>query len=67
MDSKKILLKPGEAADLISISRSRMYELLASGAIPSIRLEGGKLIRIPMAALERLAAGAMGNADELGE
>jgi excisionase family DNA binding protein len=55
----KILLRPAEAAELIGVSRSKIYELIASGAVPSVRLEGGRLIRVPAAALERMASDAM--------
>jgi excisionase family DNA binding protein len=56
---QKLLLKPAEAAEMIGVSRSKIYELIASGALPAIRLEGGRLIRIPMTVLEKLAAPAV--------
>jgi excisionase family DNA binding protein len=34
----------------LAISRSKLYELMASGAIASIRIEGSR--RIPLTALE---------------
>ena len=39
-----------EAAEALAISRSRLYELMASGAIASIRIDGSR--RIPLTALE---------------
>ncbi len=54
---QKLLVKPSEAAQMIGCSRAKMYELLASGAIKSVRLEGGRLIRVPVSALEALAQG----------
>jgi excisionase family DNA binding protein len=39
-----------EAAEALAISRSKLYELLASGAIASIRIDGSR--RIPLTALE---------------
>jgi excisionase family DNA binding protein len=39
-----------EAAEALAISRSKLYELLASGAIASIRIDGSR--RIPLIALE---------------
>lgn len=45
----RILLRPTEAAAAMGISRSRMYELMASGAIPAIRI--GKSARVPVDAL----------------
>ena len=56
--NEKLLLKPAEAAEVIGVSRSRAYELIGSGQIPSIRIGGS--VRVPVAALrawidERLA------------
>lgn len=47
---EKLLLKPMEAAEALGIGRSHMYEMLASGELPSIRL-GPRSIRIPTHAL----------------
>lgn len=46
---ERILYRPAEAADAIGISRARAYELIASGAMPSIRIGGS--IRVPVDAL----------------
>lgn len=46
----RILLKPTEAADLLGISRSKTYELIGKGDIPSVRWAGG--LRVPKEALE---------------
>ncbi len=46
-----LLLKPGEAADLLGVSRSTLYQLLGSGEVPSVRV--GKLLRVPAAALKQ--------------
>ena len=51
---EKLLLKPAEAAELLGIGRSKMYELLAAGALPSIRV--GHSVRVPVTALERWVA-----------
>lgn len=48
---EKLLLKPSEAAQLLGIERSLMYELLARREIPSVRL--GRCLRIPTESLER--------------
>ena len=45
----KLLLRPVEAADAIGIGRSKIYELLASGELPSIRV--GCSVRVPVDAL----------------
>lgn len=55
MDKDKLLIRPVEAAHLLSVSRSKLYELVASGALPSVRLEGGRLLRIPLSAIRKLA------------
>ena len=45
----RLLLRPVEAAEAIGIGRSKVYELLASGELPSIRIGGS--VRVPVAAL----------------
>lgn len=39
-----------EAAQALAISRSKLYELLASGDVAAIRIDGSR--RIPLTALE---------------
>jgi prophage regulatory protein len=55
----RLLLRPTEAAEAIGIGRSKTYELLASGDLPSIRIGG--CVRVPVEALrawiERKSAG----------
>jgi excisionase family DNA binding protein len=46
----RLLLTVPEAAQALAISRSKLYELLASGAIASIRIDGSR--RLPLTALE---------------
>ena len=46
----RLLLTVPEAAEALAISRSKLYELLASGAVASIRIDGSR--RIPLTALE---------------
>lgn len=55
---ERLLLRPAEAAELLGVSRSKMYELVAAGRIPSVRLDGGRLIRIPFQALKALVENA---------
>jgi excisionase family DNA binding protein len=45
-----LLLTVPEASRILGIGRSRLYELLATGEIPSLRI--GRLRRIPYAALQ---------------
>ena len=43
---EKLLLRPVEAAEVIGIGRSKVYELLSSGELPSIRV--GASVRVPV-------------------
>ncbi len=45
----RLMLKPAEAAELLGLGRSKIYELAAAGEIPVVRI--GKSVRIPMDAL----------------
>jgi excisionase family DNA binding protein len=45
----KLLLKPEEAAELLSIGRSKVYELIGTGELASVRI--GTSRRIPADAL----------------
>lgn len=45
----KLLLRPIEAAEAIGVGRSKVYELLASGELPSVRIGGS--VRVPVDAL----------------
>lgn len=46
---EKLLYSPREAAELLSISRSKLYELMACGAVRSVRV--GRSRRISADAL----------------
>lgn len=50
MTAPKLLLRPEEAAEVLGIGRSKLYELLAAGTVQSVRI--GKCRRVPLAALE---------------
>jgi excisionase family DNA binding protein len=56
----KLLLKPQEAAETLGVSRSKAYELIAAGTIPSIRV--GCSVRVPVAALREWIALQLGEA-----
>jgi len=45
----RLLLTVPEAAAALAISRSKLYELLTAGTLPSIRIDGSR--RIPVTAL----------------
>ena len=47
----RLLLKPVEVTEILGISRSRIYEMLATGELPSLRV--GRCIRIPTDALKK--------------
>lgn len=49
MTVDKLLLKPEEAAELLSIGRSKVYELIGTGELASVRI--GTSRRIPADAL----------------
>lgn len=48
-DDPPALLRPDEAAHLLSIGRSKLYQLMAAGAIPTVRI--GKSVRVPRVGL----------------
>ena len=45
----KLLLTPEEAADALSIGRSKVYELISDGRLPSVRIDASR--RVPISAL----------------
>lgn len=49
MAQEKLLLRPEEAAELLSIGRSKVYELIGAGELVSVRIGASR--RIPAQAL----------------
>jgi excisionase family DNA binding protein len=47
--AEKALLRIEEAADRLSLGRSKTYELVKAGVIPSVRV--GRAVRVPVGAL----------------
>ena len=45
---EKLLLTPEDAADLLSIGRSKLYELIGDGRLASVRIGASR--RVPMSA-----------------
>ena len=43
---ERLLLRPVEAAEAIGVGRSKIYELLARGELPSVRI--GSSVRVPL-------------------
>ena len=50
----RLLLRPTEAAELIGVGRSKVYELIATGEIPSLRI--GASVRVPLESLKEWIA-----------
>ena len=48
---EKLLLKPSEAAQVLGIGRSLMYELIARREIPSVRL--GRCLRVSKESIQK--------------
>ncbi len=55
MAVEKLLLKPEEAAEILSIGRSKVSELIGTGELASVRI--GACRRIPAEALSEFVAG----------
>jgi excisionase family DNA binding protein len=45
-DEPKLLLTVTEAASLLSLGRSKTYELVRAGVIPSVRITGSRRIKV---------------------
>jgi len=54
-----LLVTPEEAAELLSIGRTKLYELMADGTLPSVRI--GKSRRVPRRALDELVLSLWGD------
>jgi excisionase family DNA binding protein len=50
----RLLLTVPEAAAALAISRSKLYELMTAGTVPSVRIDGSR--RIPVTALDAYVA-----------
>lgn len=50
-----LLYRPAEVAVMLGVSRSRAYEMIASGEIPSVRV-GGTSPRVPRESLDNYLA-----------
>lgn len=49
-----LLVRPEDAARVLGVGRTKVYELMRSGALRSVRLDG--LRRVPVAALVEFVA-----------
>ena len=59
---KPLLLRIDDAAALLSVGRTKIYQLIREGFLPTVSLAGDK--RVPRVAVERLVANAMRPAKE---
>lgn len=48
--TERILLRPSEVGEAIGVSRSKAYELIAAGKIPSVKV--GNCVRVPVDGLK---------------
>jgi excisionase family DNA binding protein len=49
----KAFFKVSDLTELLSLGRSKIYEMLASGELPSVRLGNTRTVRVPAAALQK--------------
>lgn len=56
----KLLLTPEEAARAVGVSRTKLFQLIRSGAVESVRI--GSCRRIPAAALREYVEGLRADA-----
>jgi excisionase family DNA binding protein len=54
---KPLLLRISDTAALLSVGRTKVYQLIRAGTLPTVRLAGD--MRVPRVAVERLVAEAM--------
>lgn len=50
----KLLLRMSDVIEALSIGRTKSYELVAKGILPSVRIDGA--VRVPASALEEFVA-----------
>ena len=50
----RLTFRPSETAEALGLSRSKTYELISAGIIPSIKIDGAT--RVPRIALEQMIA-----------
>jgi excisionase family DNA binding protein len=51
--TERLFFRVTEVAEIIGVSKSKAYELVANGTIPSVRIGG--LLRVPAEVLRKLA------------
>lgn len=60
-----ILLRPDDAREIVSIGRTKFYQLLSSGEIPSIHI--GRSVRVPLDGLKAWVAAQADKAETQSE
>jgi len=55
---EKLLLRPSEVAELIGLGRSKTYDLIAKGLLPSVRV--GRAVRVSANSLRQWIDGLQG-------
>jgi excisionase family DNA binding protein len=60
---EKLLLTPEDAAELLSIGRSKVYDLIGDGRLASVRIDSSR--RVPMSALLEFVQGLQATLNEL--
>jgi excisionase family DNA binding protein len=59
METLKLLLRPAEVAAALGLGRSKVYELIGRGVLPSIRIGGS--VRVPVTELRSWIAAQLDN------
>lgn len=65
--TEKRIIGVKEAAELLGVNRNRVYPLLASGEIESVRVAGGTRRMIPLQAIDNYVAKLRAAAQEAAE
>jgi excisionase family DNA binding protein len=61
--TEKLLLRPEEVAELIGVGRTKVYELMGSGLIRSVKIGGSR--RVPKSAVDEFVATLLSANDDL--
>lgn len=60
--SDRLLYRVGEAAEILGLGKSKTWELVARGAIESVKIDGSR--RIPRAAIDSYVRGLREGGDD---
>lgn len=59
--TERVLITTAEAAAWLSIGRSKLYELIGTGKITTVRI--GRAVRVPVVEVDRFAAELLAEAE----